>query len=77
MKKVLLAASAALLLMFAVAACKSVEDKAKDYTNQMKELVEKGDYEGAMKVAEEAQEWYDGLSDADKAKVDALEVEDF
>ena len=75
MKKVLLAASAALVLMFAVASCKSVEDKAKDYADEMKELVEKGDYDAAMKLAQEAQEWYDGLSDADKAKVDAMDYD--
>lgn len=75
MKKVLVAAAAGLMLMLAVAACKSVEDKAKDYTKEMKELVEKGDYEGAMKLAQEAEEWYNGLSDADKAKVDALDLD--
>ena len=31
MKKVLVAAAAGLMLMLAVAACKSVEDKAKDF----------------------------------------------
>ena len=75
MKKVLLAASAALVLMFVVASCKSVEDKANDYVNQMKELVAKGDYEAAMKLAEEAEAWYEGLSDADKAIVDAMDVD--
>lgn len=75
MKKVLIAASAALLLMLSVAACKSVEDKAKDYTQEMKELVSKGDLEGAMKLAKEAEEWYEGLSQADKDKVDALNLD--
>lgn len=75
MKKVLIAASAALVLMLSVAACKSVEDKAKDYANDMKELAEKGDYEGALKKAAEFKDWYDGLSDADKAKVDALDID--
>ncbi len=75
MKKVLVAAAAGLMLMFAVASCKSVEDKAKDYAQETKELIEKGDIEGAMKLAAEAEEWYNGLSDADKAKVDALELD--
>lgn len=75
MKKVLVAAAAGLMLMLSVAACKSVEDKAKDYTNEVKELIQKGDMEGAMKVAQEAEEWYNGLSEADKAKVDALDLD--
>lgn len=75
MKKVLVAAAAGLMLMLAVASCKSVEDKAKDYTKEMKELVQKGDMEGAMKLAQEAEEWYNGLSEADKAKVDALDLD--
>ena len=75
MKKVLVAAAAGLMLMLSVAACKSVEDKAKDYTNEVKELIQKGDMEGAMKVAAEAEEWYNGLSEADKAKVDALDLD--
>ncbi len=75
MKKVLVAAAAGLMLMLSVAACKSVEDKAKDYSKEVKELMEKGDMVGAMKVAADAAEWYDGLSDADKAKVDALDLD--
>ena len=75
MKKALLTASAALMLLLSVAACKSVEDKAKDYANDMKEAIAKGDYEKATKIAAEAEEWYNGLSDADKAKVDALDMD--
>ena len=75
MKKVLVAAAAGLMLMLAVAACKSVEDKAKDYVKETKELYEKGDIEGAMKKAAEAEKWYEGLSDTDKAKVDALDLD--
>ena len=75
MKKVLVAAAAGLMLMLAVASCKSVEDKAKDYAQEIKELYEKGDSEAASKKMVEMLEWYNGLSDEDKAKVDALDVD--
>lgn len=74
MKKVLVAAAAGLMLMFAVASCKSVEDKAKDYAQEIQELSEKGDYAGVMKKTAEYLEWYEGLSAEDQAKVDALDL---
>lgn len=68
MKKILVIA--AMLAMFV--ACKSVEEKAKDYAKDMAEAIADGDLKKAEEIAKEAGEWYDSLSDEDKAKVDAI-----
>ena len=68
MKKILVIA--AMLAMFV--ACKSVEEKAKDYAKDIAEAMAEGDYEKAEEIAKEAGEWYDSLDAEDKAKVDAI-----
>lgn len=54
MKKILVIA--AMMAMFV--ACKSVEDKAKDYQKDMLEAISDGDFEKAEKIGKEAEEWY-------------------
>lgn len=68
MKKILVIA--AMMAMFV--ACKSVEEKAKDYQKDMLEAISEGDFEKAEKIGKEAEEWYESLSEEDKAKVDAV-----
>ena len=70
MKKILVIA--AMMAMFV--ACKSVEDKAKDYAEDIAAAMAAGDMEKAEKIAIEAEEWYQSLDAEDKAKVDALEA---
>lgn len=70
MKKILVIA--AMMAMFV--ACKSVEDKAKDYAEDIAAAMAAGDMEKAEKIALEAEEWYQSLDAEDKAKVDALEA---
>lgn len=70
MKKILVIA--AMMAMFV--ACKSVEDKAKDYAEDIAAAIAAGDMEKAEKIAIEAEEWYQSLDAEDKAKVDALEA---
>ena len=70
MKKLLV--MAAMMAMFV--ACKSVEDKAKDYAEDIAAAIAAGDMEKAEKIAIEAEEWYQSLDAEDKAKVDALEA---
>ena len=67
MKKILVIA--AMMAMFV--ACKSVEDKAKDYVEKATAAMEAGDFEKAFAIGQEMEEWYTSLSDEDKAKVDA------
>lgn len=68
MKKILVIA--AMMAMFV--ACKSVEDKAKDYAEDIAAAVAEGDWEKAEKILTEGSEWYDSLDAEDKAKVDAF-----
>ena len=68
MKKILVIA--AMLAMFV--ACKSVEEKAKDYAKDIAEAMVDGDLEKAEEIAKEAEEWYNSLDAEDKAKVDAI-----
>ena len=67
MKKILVVA--AMLAMFV--ACKSVEEKAKDYQKDILEAAAEGDVEKAEELAKEFEEWYKSLDAEDQAKVDA------
>ena len=71
MKKIMILVAALGLLM----ACggssekQTVEQKAIEYSEKALKAVEDGDFELVMKLGMEYQEWYDALSEEDKAKV--------
>ena len=65
MKKILVIA--AMMAMFV--ACKSVEEKAQGYAEDMAAAFMSGDWSEVEKITEEAEEWYDSLSEEDKEKV--------
>ena len=65
MKKILIIA--AMLAMFA--SCKSVEQKAQDYIDNIFTATENGDWGKALKLSEEMAEWTEGLSEEDQKKV--------
>ena len=65
MKKILVIA--AMMAMFV--ACKSVEEKAKDYAEDIATAFMEGEWSKAEKLAEEAEEWYESLSEEDQVKV--------
>lgn len=71
MKKYFMLAIAAMALTF-VSCNKSPEAKAEDYVEQMEKALKNGDLEEFAKVAQESQEWYNGLSQEDQEKVDAV-----
>lgn len=74
MKKVLILIASAVLTLSAVS-CRSVEDKAKDYAERLKVLASEGRAAEAEELTKEAAAWYESLSDADKDRVDALDIE--
>lgn len=68
MKKVFLTL-AAVVAMISFVACKSVEEKAKDYAKEIEAAYAAEDYEKAEKIEKEAEEWVKGLDSEDQMKV--------
>lgn len=76
MKKIILASVAALALMFAASSCtsKTVEEKAQEWAEKIeKAKASKNEFQ-ILKVAGQCLQWYEKLSEEDKAKVDALDL---
>ena len=74
MKKIILASVAALALMFAASSCtsKTVEEKAQEWAEKLQKAIESKNELKILAVGGQAAEWYEKLSEEDKAKVDAL-----
>ncbi len=51
-----------------VVSCTSVEDKAKNYADEMVQAMKDGDMEKLQKIGKEYDEWAEGLSAEDKEK---------
>lgn len=67
MKKIFVIALAALSMCF-VSCKKNVEDQAKDYVDQMMEVLKSGDEEKGEAIEAEYQKWMESLSEEDQAK---------
>lgn len=67
MKKIFVIALAALSMTF-VSCKKNVEDQAKDYVDQMMEVLKSGDEEKGEAIETEYQKWMESLSEEDQAK---------
>ena len=74
MKKIILASVAALALMFAASSCtsKTVEEKAQEWAEKLQKAIESKNKLKILAIGGQAAEWYEKLSEEDKAKVDAL-----
>lgn len=76
MKKIFVIALAAMSTMF-VSCSKNVDDQAKDYVQQMVEIMKSGDEEKGKALEAEMEKWIEGLSDEDKARVDSVMESEF
>lgn len=67
MKKFFIIALAAMSLSFTMVSCKSAEEKkCTEYVDQINKCLEGDDTAGAIKAADELQEWMNGLNDDQK-----------
>lgn len=73
MKKLTLVLVAAVTLLFA--GCAGVEDKSAGYAKDMIEAINEKDFDKADKVQKEYDEWYESLSEEDRAKAQAAMAE--